>query len=124
MKNSPEYVAHVLELMRPTVVTTRSMFGGHGVYVDGIIIAIVIEDVLYFKTDDENRESFVALGLEPFRYVTKEGEVHVTSYYRAPADALEASHDMGSWLQSALGAALRGKGASRRTPARGPRSRS
>src|SRR5437764_7822862 len=77
MKNSPEYVAHVLEMMRPTALaTTRAMFGGHGVYVEGVIIAIVIDDVLYLKTDDENRAAFLDLGLEPFRCVTKEGDVH------------------------------------------------
>jgi len=119
MKNSPEYIAHVLELMRPTAsATTRAMFGGHGVYVEGIIVGIVVEDVLYLKTDDENRASFVQLGLEPFRYVTKEGEVHVMSYHRAPDDALEGPHDMAPWLKSAHAAALRRKGATRAAPRR------
>ena len=119
MKNSPDYLAHVLELMRPTAsATTRAMFGGHGVYVDGIIVAIVIDDVLYLKTDDENRASFTELGLEPFRYVTKEGEVHVMSYHRAPDDALEGPHDMEPWLKSAHAAALRRKGTTRTRPAR------
>ena len=119
MKNSPEYLAHVLEMMRPTAVaTTRAMFGGHGVYVEGVIVAIVIDDVLYLKTDDENRAAFVDLGLEPFRYVTKEGEVHEMSYYRAPDDALDGPHDMAPWLRSAHAAALRRKHASRAAPKR------
>ncbi|HZQ62113.1 MAG TPA: TfoX/Sxy family protein [Casimicrobiaceae bacterium] len=119
MKNSPEYIAHVLELMRPTAIaTTRAMFGGHGVYLDGIIVGIVVDDVLYLKTDEENRASFVELGLEPFRYVTKEGEVHVMSYHRAPDDALDGPHVMAPWLKSAHAAALRRKGASRTTPKR------
>ena len=114
MRNSAEYIAHVLEMMRPTALaTTRTMFGGHGVYVAGIIVAIVIEDVLYLKTDDENRAAFVELGLEPFRYVTKEGDVHETSYYRAPDDALDGPHDMAPWLKSAQAAALRRKHAPR-----------
>ncbi len=105
--------------MRPTAVATaRAMFGGHGVYIDGLIVAIVIEDVLYFKTDDENRPQFATLGLEPFRYVTKEGEVHVMSYHRAPADALEGPGDMAPWLQSAHAAALRRKGTPRRAAKR------
>ena len=119
MKNSPDYIAHVLEMMRPTAVaTTRAMFGGHGLYLEGIIVAIVVEDVLYFKTDDENRAAFLDLGLEPVRYVTKEGEVHETSYYRAPDGALDAPHDMAAWLKSAHAAALRRKYASRSAPKR------
>jgi len=114
MPKSAAYVEHVLELMRPTATATaRAMFGGHGVYVDGVIVAIVVDDVLYLKTDDENSGAFSSLGLEPFRYVTKEGEVHVMSYYRAPAEALERAEDMAPWLQSAHAAALRRKGAPR-----------
>lgn len=114
MKNTPSYLAHIVEIMSPTaLVTTRAMFGGHGVYVDGVIVGIVIEDVLYLKTDDQNRETFAALGLEPFRYVTKEGEVHVMTYHRAPEDALEGPVEMAPWLRSAHAAALRKKGASR-----------
>jgi DNA transformation protein len=119
VKNTPAYLDHVLELMRPTAVATaRAMFGGHGVYIDGLIVAIVIDDVLYLKTDDENRAVFAGLGLEPFRYVTKEGDVHVMSYYRAPADALEGPTDMAPWLQSAHAAALRRKGAPRKVAKR------
>lgn len=118
MKNSAEYLAHVLELMQPTdAVTMRAMFGGHGVYIDGVIIGIVIENVLYLKTDDENRDAFAARGLEPFRYVTKEGETHVMSYHRAPKDGLDGSVDMAVWLRSAHEAALRRKG-TRRGPAK------
>jgi len=114
MKNSTEYIAHVREMMRPTALaTTRAMFGGHGVYVQGVIIAIVVDDVLYLKTDDENRGAFLDRGLEPFRYVTKEGDVHEMSYYRAPDDALDGPHDMAPWLKSAQAAALRRKGAPR-----------
>ncbi len=121
MKNSAEYLAHVLELMRPTgLATARAMFGGHGLYLDGVIIAIVIDDVLYFKTDDENREAFTAQGLEPFRYVTKEGEVHVMSYHRAPDGALDGPIDMAPWLRSAQEAALRRKGAPRGPTKRKP----
>ena len=51
------------------------MFGGHGLYVDGLIVAIVVEDVLYLKTDDETRPAYVRRDLVPFSYTTKEGKV-------------------------------------------------
>lgn len=130
MPNSPDFVAHVLEMMRGSASpSARAMFGGHGVYVEGRIVAIVVDDVLYLKTDSVNREEFTALDLEPFAYSTRAGDRHVMSYHRAPDEALESPVAMAEWLRSALGAALRGgekarpgtgqRQAKRRTRARG-----
>ena len=42
MPNSHAFVEHVLETMRPaTAVTARAMFGGHGIYVDGRMCALI-----------------------------------------------------------------------------------
>jgi DNA transformation protein len=108
MSNSREFLAHVLEMMQPAGrASVRAMFGGHGVYLDGLIVGIVDDDVLYLKTDEETRATFVARELEPFRYTTRTGELHVTSYYRPPDEALENPAAMHEWLRLALGAALR-----------------
>jgi DNA transformation protein and related proteins len=106
--NSPDFVAHVLEIMRPTAsATARAMFGGHGVYVDGGIVGIVVNDELYLKTDAATRPAFEALGLEPFRYSKADRGAVAMSYYRAPDDVLESADLMREWLRGALGAALR-----------------
>jgi DNA transformation protein len=108
MANTPGFVEHILELASPAGrATARAMFGGHGVYVDGTIVAIVFDDVLYFKTDPRTRPAFVNLGLDPFRYETKDGAIHTTSYFRAPDQALESPPAMKEWLRRALEAALR-----------------
>ena len=108
MPNSADFIAHVLELMRPTApASARAMFGGHGIYAGGPIVGIVIDDILYFKTDAINRAEFTALALDAFVYVSKSGERTGMSYYRAPDEALESPHAMGIWLRSAQGAALR-----------------
>jgi DNA transformation protein len=108
MANSPGFVEHILELASPAGrATAHAMFGGHGVYVDGTIVAIVVDDVLYFKNDAETRAQFVDLDLEPFRYATKDGAVHTTSYFQAPDEALESGPAMQEWLRRALAAALR-----------------
>ncbi len=108
MPNSPDFIAHVLELMRPTApASSRPMFGGHGLYVDGKIVGIVVGDCVYFKTDDRNRAEFVLLGLEPFTYTGRAGTTMAMSYRRAPEEALESPEAMGRWLRSAMGAALR-----------------
>ena len=112
MANSRDYVAHVLELMRPAgAATARAMFGGHGVYVDGMIVAIVVDDVVFLKTDERTRPRFIAGGGEPFRYSTKRGAVQVTAYWQPPGEALESAEGMRAWLRLAIDAALRSRGA-------------
>ena len=48
--------------MRPEAPThSRAMFGGHGIYAGGPIIGIVVDDILYLKTDESNRANFTTL---------------------------------------------------------------
>jgi len=116
MANSRDFIAHVLELMQPAGrATARAMFGGHGVYLDGMIVAIAIDDIVYFKTDAETRGAFVAQGQEPFRYTSRKGDVQGTGYYRLPDEALESPDAMREWLRLALAASLR---AASRKPAK------
>ena len=108
MANTPDFIAHVLELMRPSGrATARAMFGGHGLYVDGLIVAIVVADVLYLKTDEETRPAYVKRALDPFSYTTREGKAYAMSYHRAPEEAVESPDAMREWLRPAVGAALR-----------------
>jgi DNA transformation protein and related proteins len=113
--NSRDFIGHVLELLRPSRSSARAMFGGHGIYVDGLIVGLVVDDTLYLKTDDESRPRFLALDLPPFTYRKKTGAVEVTSYYRPPDEALESPDAMREWVRLATGAALRA--AARKAPA-------
>ena len=109
MANSAAFLDHLRELMRAggRAVSARAMFGGHGLYVDGLFVAIVDDDVLYLRADDANRAEFASLGLPPFEYATKEGKRHAMSYLRAPDEALDSAQAMAPWVRTALGAALR-----------------
>lgn len=67
MANSEEFLQEVLGDLKPLGdVTTRPMFGGHGVFLDGRMFALISGDVLYFKADDENRSDFEAFGMKPY----------------------------------------------------------
>ena len=47
------FVVHLIELHRGLgLVEARRMFGGHGIYCDGLFIAIILDSVLYFKADE------------------------------------------------------------------------
>lgn len=107
-KRPPEFVAHLLDLLRPVGdVTGRSMFGGWGFYLDGKMFALVAFDTFFIKADDENRADFTSRGLAPFRYEMKPGKFNEMSYYSPPADALEDSAELCEWARKGVAAALR-----------------
>ena len=102
------FIELCVELLQPLgPVRPRRMFGGHGIYVDGLFMALVIGNQLYLKTDDATRERFVAAGCQPFSSATKNGERQVMSYYQPPEEALESPPLMLPWARLALEAALR-----------------
>jgi len=107
-----EFIRHCIELLQPLgAVRVKSMFGGHGVYVDELFVAIAAAEQLYLKADATTRPRFEAAGCEPFRYAKKDGEVASFSYYRPPEDALESPALMLPWARLALEAALRARAA-------------
>jgi len=104
---SDEFIAYVMELLGPFgTVGTRRMFGGHGVYLDGLMFALVSEDTLYLKADDMNRVEFEQAGCEIFAYARK-GKRAVLGFFRAPEDAMESPELMLPWARTAYAAALR-----------------
>ena len=85
------FVSHCLELLSPLGSTSsRRMFGGHALYIDGLCVALIISDTLYLKVDDTHRALFERAGCKPFTYAGKHDEVHVMSYYTAPEEAMES----------------------------------
>jgi len=102
-----EFVTHLLDLMEPLgPVSARRMFGGYGIYLDRMMFALVADDRLYLKIDDDSRGEFEAAGLEPFRY-TKKGKTYQMSYHAAPEDALEDAELLRDWARKAVDAAMR-----------------
>lgn len=104
---SDAFVDYVIELFGPFGTTTaRRMFGGHGVYLDGLMFAIVSDDALYLKADELNRVEFEQAGCEVFGYARK-GKRATLNFYRAPEDAMESPELMLPWARTAYAAALR-----------------
>ena len=109
MANDSEFVSHLLDLMSAVgPVNARRMFGGHGIFLHGLMFALVADDQLYLKVDEENRAEFEALELPPFWY-DKAGKRVAMSYFLAPEAALESAEEMHKWSLSGLGAARRSR---------------
>lgn len=90
-------------------VRARRMFGGYGLSIDGLSFALVADETLYFKADDVNRESFLSLGLEPFRppFRPMPDKPTTLSYYPPPDPALDDRDELLPWARSGFEAALR-----------------
>ncbi len=92
-------------------VDVRRLFGGHGLYRDGIIIGVLVDEVLYLKTDDATRASFEDAGGMPFVFTSAKpgarGQSITTSYWSLPGEAMESAQAMRPWAQLAHEAALR-----------------
>jgi DNA transformation protein len=107
--------AEFLEFIREQLsgfgpVTVRRMFGGAGIFRDGLMFAIVAQETLYFKADDEFQAEFESLSLPPFTYGAKGGKRTIMSYWRAPEACLDDRDEMTEWAGKAFAAALRAQG--------------
>jgi DNA transformation protein len=120
------FFAHLHELLEPLGrIAMRPMFGGHGVYCDGVFFAIVIDGRLFLKVDDETRAEFQAAGSAPFVYRGQAAPIEM-SYWNVPEQAMDSAEDMRPWAQMAIAAALRKpvKTTKRRAKASASKSRS
>ena len=104
---SDDFVDYVMELLGPFgTVGARRMFGGHGMFLDGLMFALVSGDTLYLKADAMNRIEFEQAGCEIFSYM-RGGKRAALNFYRAPEDAMESPELMLPWARTAYAAALR-----------------
>lgn len=104
-----EFVTLVLEQMAGFgVPRVRRMFGGHGLYHDDLMFAIILKEKLYLKADAVNVGRFENAGLQPFTYASKGKQVSLR-YYEAPPDVYEDQEEMLQWARSAFEAALRAR---------------
>jgi DNA transformation protein len=99
-----EWLRELLEPMGR--VALRPMFGGHGLYLDGLFVAIVVDGQAYFKADAESQAQFRDAGCAPFVYDSGGNRIE-TSYWSLPESALDSAEDMQPWARRAIAAALR-----------------
>lgn len=90
-------------------VAVRRMFGGAGVYADGVMFAIVVDGEIFLKADETTSPAFVAEGMTPFAYETGKGKRAVMSYWRMPARLYDDTDELAAWAREALAVARRRK---------------
>lgn len=89
-------------------INIRRMFGGYGIYHDGLMFGLVAEDTLYLKADDTTKQQFTDKELTPFEYDKGNKKVQM-SYYLAPEEIYDDPDEAVYWARLAYQAALSSK---------------
>jgi DNA transformation protein and related proteins len=79
----------------------KRFFGGEGIYAGAVMIGMVFDDVIYFKTDEETRKAFVAEKRKPFTF-EKGGETVVTTWFSLPDRLYDDPEELAQWARAAL----------------------
>ena len=107
----PDRLKELLAAFGP--VSVRRMFGGAGIFADGIMFALVAADELYFKADAATIPAYQAEGETPFVFEGG-GRRATMSYWRVPGRLLDEPDELAQWAKAAHAAARRAAAASPR----------
>ena len=99
-----EFVAELFAPMGP--VSIRRMFGGAGVFRDGLMFALLGDDTIYLKTDATLRADLEAEGCAPFLWTKPStGEQVDMGYVSLPSSAMDDPDEASAWARRALAVA-------------------
>ncbi len=100
-----DYLRDLLEPLGP--VSFGRLFGGATIFYGEAVFALVFQDVLYLRVDDNNRAEFEAAGSAPFTYDKKTGPVTVGTYWVCPDEVMDDADDMLVWARGSVDAGIR-----------------
>ena len=95
----------------------KRMFGGWGISVDGVTIAVIADlgklggsnQKLFLKVDETTKPQFEAAGGKRFEMLSKDGKPLGMNYFTTPDEAMESPDAMLPWARLALNVALDAK---------------
>jgi DNA transformation protein and related proteins len=123
----PDFIA---ELFAPFgSVTVRRMFGGAGLFCEGLMFGLVFDGAIFLKVDDASAPDFEREGSVPFVYTRAKssGRIgrHSLSYWRLPERLYDDPEELVSWAERAFAIARRREEAPRKraTPTTKPRAK-
>lgn len=113
MPRTNEFCDYIVDLLAPLGSTSyRFMFGGYGVYVDGLMIGIVADDRLLLRADDENRPDYEALGIGPFQ--PYENKNHSMPFFAVPDEVMDDPDELLEWARKSIAATQRMKASAKK----------
>ncbi len=110
MPVSADFRDFVLDQLSNMQFDQRSMFGGVGLFQDGLMFAIIPRsDTLFFKTDEVTVGDYESLGARPFTFERNGVQRTMGGYYEVPAELLEDPDELVKWAERAVAVASRAK---------------
>jgi DNA transformation protein and related proteins len=86
-------------------ISTKSIFGGIGIFVDERLLGIVMEDKLYLHTDANNLQVYQQRGMPQFKPYPNAFDL-TTDHHRVPAEIVDDPAQLKRWGEEALAAAI------------------
>jgi DNA transformation protein len=116
MPVQPQYLAFILEqLCGLPAVRPNRMFGGIGLYSDGIFFGLIDDDTLFFKTGPANVADYLSRNMPKFMpFPDKTGAV--MGYHQVPADVIEDPELLADWARKSVSVALSSRAAKAAKP--------
>lgn len=103
MPKKSEFAEHICDILSGFgVVTYRAMFGGFGIYLDGLIFAIIVDEKLYLKVGSDNVGLFKDINSNPFSYKNSKGRDVKMSYWEVPVEVLDDNEGLEILARSSI----------------------
>jgi DNA transformation protein and related proteins len=107
MPVSADFRDHLLDQLEPLgPVSARRMFGGAGLYYGNVMFALLINDIMYLKTDEASQAAFEDAGSGPFSYQRGDKQQALKTLWRVPDEVMDDVDDLLTWSRTAVDAAL------------------
>ncbi len=105
-----EFVAELFHSLG--TVSIRRMFGGAGVFKDGVMFGLLADDQIYVKADAALRAALAAEGGAPFVWTRpSDGREMDLGYVSLPTSAMDDADEASIWGRRALDVALKARAA-------------
>ncbi len=92
-----EFVLDQLRLVER--VNCKAMFGGHGLYCEGIFFGIIADGRVYFKTNPITVSNYLERDMQPFQPNPRQT---LKNYYEVPIEILEDEEQLAGWTRKAV----------------------
>ncbi len=97
----PEFIRDLFAPFRPVAV--KRMFGGAGIYADGLMFALLFDGAIYLKVDETTIADFKREGSRPFVYTRAKSPGRVgrasLSYWRLPERLYDDPDELAVWAE-------------------------
>lgn len=85
------------------IIRLGRFFGGEGIWSGDVMIGMIFDDIIYFKTSEETRKAFAAEKSKPFSFVKhKSGETVITTWFALPDRLYDDPEELAGWARAAF----------------------